>query len=735
MSFIKTANFIESKKSFGKVCPWFLKEFSAKAAVKKATIQISAFGVYTAFVNGEQVGAEYILAPGWTAYQSRLQYQEYDITDLIKEQNSVEINVGWGWAVNNLSHFDIIPWKPQAEQPVLIAAVKIEYENGESELIVTDNSWKASMSEILLSQIYDGEVVDARIEGERSWEDVKIFPYSRDILIEQEGEIIKETEVLDAKEIITTPEGDTVIDFGQEITGYVEFTPKGNYGDEIIIDHAEVLDAKGNFYNANFRSAMAQITYICGKENKKYKPKHTFYGFRYIRLRKWYGEVDKSDFKAIVVHSDMKRTGKFECSDPMVNKLYSNVIWGQRGNFLDVPTDCPQRDERLGWTGDANVFCKTAAYNYDVEKFFKKWLKDLRSEQFYNGAVPCVIPNVLRSNPENDFFSSSYWGDAACVIPWEIYLAYGDKDFLNDQYFSMQRYVEYMRNSGECEFLHDDFFHYGDWLALDDVHCCRENGIDVDYKKILATGAYAGSVDILIKAGKVLGYDVAEYEKLHADIVKTFNDRFIIDGDLKYKTQTMYVVAIYFGFVKDKALYAKRLADMIKANGNRLTTGFVGTAYLMQTLTANGYTDVAYSLLLQQEFPSWLFSVRMGATTIWEHWDSINEKGEMWSTEMNSFNHYAYGAVASWMYGTVAGINYDENNPAYKHIIIRPIPDRRLEWAKASLDSRSGMIESGWKYEGDKVVYDITIPDGATATIILGDDKYEVTGGKYQYTK
>ncbi len=734
MSLIKKADFIVSKKDYGKVCPSFAKEFTLKGNVKKATLQVSAFGVYNAYVNGEKVG-DYILAPGWTAYQSRLQYQTYDITAMLKEDNFIEINLGWGWAVKNLAHFGVIPWKPHATQPVLIAAVEVEYENGDVDTILTDDSWKASMSEILLSQIYDGEVVDCRIADERNWEEVRVFPYPRDILIEQEGEIVREIEVLDAKEIITTPKGETVIDFGQEITGYVEFTPKGNYGDEIQIHHAEVLDAEGNFYTDNLRSAKAQISYICGKENKKYKPNHTFYGFRYIRLTKWAGEVDKANFKAIVVHSDMKRTGYFECSDPMVNKLYSNVIWGQRGNFLDVPTDCPQRDERLGWTGDANVFFKTAALNYDVEKFFKKWLRDLRAEQFYNGAVPCVIPNVLRNNPTDDFFSSSYWGDASCVIPWEMYLAYGDKEFLKDQYFSMQRYVDYMRNSGECEFLHDDFYHYSDWLALDGVYDCHENDLDKDYKVILATGAYAGSVDILIKAGRVLGIDVSEYEKLHENIVKTYNERFIIDGDVKYKTQTMYVVAIHFNLVKDKALYAKRLADLIKANGNRLTTGFVGTAYLMQTLTENGYTDVAYSLLLQQEFPSWLFSVRMGATTIWEHWDSVREDGTMWSTEMNSFNHYAYGAVASWMYGTMGGINYDESNPAYKHIIIKPIPDKRIEWVKTSLDSRNGLIKSAWKYDGDKFTYNISIPDGATATIILGDDTYEVNGGDYEYVK
>ncbi len=733
MSLIKKADFIVSKKGYGKICPSFAKEFTAKKQVKKATLEISALGVYSAYLNGEQVGAEYILAPGWTAYQSRLQYQTYDVTDLLNENNFIEVNLGKGWAVGNLHEADQPESKPNLTKPVLIAAVEIEYADGEIEYVLTDTSWKASMTELLVSEIYDGEVYDGRIAGERNWEDVEIYPFPRDVLIPQEGEIIKEIECLDAKEIITTPKGETVIDFGQEITGYIKFTPQGKYGDLIVIDHGEMLDGNGNFYNDNYRSAMAQITYICGEKNEEYKPHHTFFGFRYIRLRNWSGELNKDNFKAIVVHSEMKRTGYFECSDPMVNKLYSNVIWSHRDNFLDVPTDCPQRDERLGWTGDANVFCKTAAYNYDVEKFFKKWLRDLRCDQFENGGVPHVVPNVFHGH--YNCYSSSYWGDAAVVIPWEMYLAYGDKEFLKDQFDSMKRYVEHMRKAGSCEYLYDTPEHFSDWMALDGVYDDDRDGIDDDYKKILATGAFAGSVEILIKAGKVLGIDMYEYEKLHDGIIKAYNEHYIIDGDVKYKTQTMYVIAIYFGLVKDTELYAKRLADLIKANGNHLTTGFVGTAYLMETLTQTGYTDVAYSLLLQQEFPSWLFSVRMGATTIWEHWDSLREDGTMWSTDMNSFNHYAYGAVASWMYGVMAGINYDESNPAYKNIIIKPIPDKRIEWVNASLETRNGLVKSSWKYNGDEVTYNISIPQGVTAKIILGDETYEVEGGEYEYIK
>lgn len=735
MDLIKNADFIISKEDMGKVCPVFSKSFSAKKEVKKASAQISALGVYEAYINGKRVG-DYILAPGWTTYHKRLQYQTYDITDMLQKDNVIEINAGDGWLVENLGHYSMMPWMPQNDRPAVIAAVEIEYTDGEKEAILTDESWKASKSEILKSTIYGGETYDARIRGERNWGDVAVYnDYPKERLIEQEGEIIREIESLDAKELIKTPKGETVIDFGQEVTGYVEFTPRGKSGDTVEIDHGEVLDKDGNFYNANYRSAESHVKYICSGKDEAYKAHHTFYGFRYIKIESDY-EIKKEDFKAVVVHSDMKRTGHFECSDEMVNKLYRNIIWGQRGNFLDVPTDCPQRDERLGWTGDANVFFKTAAYNYDVEKFFKKWLRDLRADQLLNGGMPHVVPCVFNytytENEKPDDHSSSYWGDAAVVIPWQMYVAYGDKKFLSEQFDSMKKYVEFMRKSGSCECLFDTTWHFSDWLALDDVykHWCSDE-ISTKYKQMLAQGAYANSVEILVKAGKALGLDMSEYERLHEGIVKAYNENYVVDGDLLFKTQTQYVIALHFDLVKDKKTYAQRLVKLIKDNGNRLTTGFVGTAYLMDTLTENGYVDVAYSLLMQTEFPSWLFSVRMGATTVWEHWDSLKEDGSMWSTEMNSFNHYAYGAVASWMYSVMAGIDYDEKNPAYKNIIIKPIPDKRIKWVKASLDTRHGTVKSAWKYTEKNIEYNITIPSGATADVTIDGETHRLGAGQY----
>ena len=734
MASIKNAKFIRSKKDMGKICPMFLKEFKTDKKVKKATACVSAIGVYQAFINGERLG-DFVLAPGWTAYKERLQFQRYDITDLIKSDNAFEISTSYGWVVKNLEYFRPAAFLPQTNRPAVIASVEIEYDDGSQEIILTDESWQVSATEILMSQIYNGEVYDARIKGERSWEPVEVYDWSRDTLIEQEGEIVRECEVLEADKIITTPKGETVIDFGQEITGYVEFTPYGEYGDIIQIDHAEMLDKDGNFYNANYRSAMAQITYICSADNKKFKTHHTFFGFRYIRLTNWHGPVNKEDFKAIAVHSDMKRTGHFECSDPMINKLYNNVIWGQLDNFLDVPTDCPQRDERLGWTGDANVFCKAAAYNFDVERFFKKWLRDLRVDQLESGAMPNVIPSVSNDTGDDGEHSSAFWGDAAVTIPWEIYLAYGDKDFLAEQFESMKKYVEFMRREGSSEYLYDRYFHFSDWLALDDVYDNPDRALANRYKRNLGTAAFANSTDILIKAGKVLGKDMTEYEKLHKGIVNAFNENYVKDGDLEFKTQTEYVLALKFNLVDDKPTYAKRLVKLIEDNGNRLTTGFVGTAYLMDALTENGCVDTAYSLLLQTQFPSWLFSVRMGATTIWEHWDSMRKDGTMWSTEMNSFNHYAYGAVAAWMYGTMGGIKYDESKPAYKNIKIKPVTDPRIGWVKVSLDTRMGTVKSEWETKDGKTVYKITIPDGAAADVTIGNETKKLGGGYYEFTK
>lgn len=730
---IKEAKFITSSVDYGQVCPVFRRTFEADS-VQRATLTISALGLYEATLNGKRIG-DYVLAPGWTRYDTRLQYQTYDITTMLQSgENILDVTVGQGWCVGRLTWED--RWNFWADKTALIARIELEYMDGRIETIRTDETWLTAQSNILMSQLYFGETYDARVTPS-DWTPCQEYSYHKEALIPQEGEIIREIETLKPIALLSAPNGDTLIDFGQNMTGYVQFRVKGAAGEIAEISHAEILDKDGNFYTENLRDATQKITYICDGNEATFKPHFTFQGFRYVRVDRWPEEINLDNFTAIVVHSDMKRTGHFTCSNEKVNRLYENVIWGQKGNFVDVPTDCPQRDERLGWLGDAQVFIRTAAYNFDVQKFFKKWLHDLRDDQFADGGTPAVVPDVNKSGfgpgypIEDAGANSAAWGDAATVCPWEIYLAYGDKEVLEDQFDSMRKWVEYIRAQGDDEFLWNTGDHYGDWLGLDSPPGSYK-GITDEY--LIATGFYAYSTSLLIKAGKVLGKDMAEYERLYQGIREAFNREYVSGGKMTSHTQTAYIVALYFDLVDDRDTFAKELVTLIRDNGNRLKTGFVGTAYLMLTLSQCGYHDVAYSLLLQEEFPSWLYSVNMGATTIWEHWDGMRPDGTMWSADMNSFNHYSYGAVAAWMYGYITGIRPDETKPGYEHFFLAPVPDARLEYAKASLDTKFGTIRSEWETKDGKTTYRFAVPAGSTATIVLGGKNEEVGAGEYKYT-
>lgn len=702
---------IKSRNDYGDVCPVFQKNFTLEKEIKSAILNITATGVYEAEMNGARVG-NFIMAPGWTAYDKRHQYQSYDVTSMLQVKNCLEVTVGKGWyrgrlVINRIQN----GWGGVS---AVIAELHITFTDGTHQTICTDQSWKSSQSKIRFSEIYDGEVYDASY-NKMEWEDIGIFRFRKDLLIPQEGEYIVEHETLLPKEIITTPKGEKVIDFGQNLTGYIELEVDAHAGDKIELSHAEVLDAEGNFYTDNLRSAKQKIKYICKDGKQKYKPHFTFMGFRYIRIDTAPENVTMNNFKAVVVHSDMKRTGHFKCSSPKVNQLYSNVIWGQRDNFFDIPSDCPQRDERLGWTGDAQVFVKTAAYNYNVKKFFEKWLHDLKAEQFDDGGVPKVVPNVLGNT-----LSSSAWADAAVICPWQIYLSYGDKKVLDDQIGSMISWIEYVRRRSKG-FLWIGDWQYGDWLGLDGAEGSYEGISDKD---LIASAYFAYSTGLLVKSLKVLGRAYAEYEELYSNTVKAFRSKFS-----EYTTQTECAVVLYFDLAENKAKVADKLAELVKSNANKLTTGFVGTPYLLSALSDNGYEDIAYTLLLQEEYPSWLFSVNMGATTIWEHWDSQKADGSFWKTDMNSFNHYAYGSVAAWMYETAAGIRIDEEKPGFENVILKPAPNKRIEWVEASVDTKFGIVRSKWYYENGKVHYEFDVPN--SATLILNDEQMHLGRGKY----
>lgn len=712
-----TGKWIRPVNDMGDIASVFRKKWQENENIRKASLLITALGVYEAKLNGKRVG-EFVLAPGWTVYEKRLQYQQYDITDLLAEDNELTVTVGKGWFRSSMPDWPALENgtpKRIKQSCGLFAEIRLYLDNGEVITIPTDDTWECGESPVRFSEIYDGETFDAGFKT-NEWQSAKVFDWPTEILMPQEGEEIREQKRVAAKEIIITPKGEVVVDFGQEVTGYVEFTVNAKTGEKIKIHHAEVLDKDGNFYTDNYRGAKAEINYICRQGEQTYHPKLTFFGFRYIRLAEFPGEPELEQFTAIAVCSDIKQTGQVRTSDAKLNKLFANILWGQADNFLDVPTDCPQRDERLGWTGDAQVFVKAASYNFDVEKFFTKWLNDVKADQLPNGGIPHVVPDYLK-----DGKSSAAWGDVATIAPWQIYLTYGNTEILKNQFASMKKWVDYISDATREAYLWTGGEHFGDWLGLDAPSGSYKGSTREDF---IASAFYAYSTELLIKAGNVIGENVEQYVDLYSNIVAKFRARFS-----EYKTQTEYVLAVHFRLAEDLQKAADELAGKVKADGMKLQTGFVGTPYLLHVLSDYGHEELAYSLLLREEYPSWLFSVNQGATTVWEHWDGIMENGDFWSADMNSFNHYAYGAVIDWVYEVAAGIKPVEAAPGFAMVQIAPKVDKRLKWLEASLDTRHGRVRSAWYVEGDKVRYEIETP--VEAKVMIGGKLQDVKPGRY----
>lgn len=706
--------------------PLLRKGFQLKGPIKRARIYATALGLYELELNGQRVGDMYF-TPGWTSYANTLQTQTYDVTEMLQVgDNTIGAWLGNGWYKGHLG------WKNQkcvyGDRLALLLQLHVNYEDGHEETIVTDHSWQSFASPIVMSEIYHGETYDARLElpgwstanfKAEGWQGAELIDYHKNALIPQMNEPVRKMETIKPVELLTTPKGEKVIDFGQNLVGWVRFSVEAPSGTKVTLRHAEVLDREGNFYTDNLRSAKQQIDYVCKGDGKEtYEPRFTFQGFRYVQLIGFPEPFHLKDIEAIVLHSDMEETGTFECSDPLVNQLQHNIRWGLKGNFLDVPTDCPQRDERLGWTGDAQMFIQTASYLSNVAPFFTKWLNDLASEQGEDGGVPFVIPHVLGDNDH----SSAAWGDAAVICPWTIYICYGDERILEQQYESMKAWVAYIRAQGEHEYLWNTGFHFGDWLGLD---AKAGDYVGATERDLIATAFYAYSVSLLLKTAIVLKQDadIAAYSELYDKVVAAFREEFVTaSGRLAASTQTAHVLALMFGLLDEHAekRSVSKLQELLEASKFHLTTGFVGTPYLNHVLSKHGLNAAAYKLLLQQDYPSWLYPVTKGATTIWEHWDGIKEDGSFWSEDMNSFNHYAYGAIGDWMYRTVAGIQTVEEAPGYKHIVIEPQPGEGLTWAEGKIDTMYGTVRSYWKLQEDGFIQlDVTIPANTSAAICL----------------
>ncbi|WP_435620096.1 family 78 glycoside hydrolase catalytic domain [Thermoanaerobacterium thermosulfurigenes] len=730
--FITPENEDEGNSSKGKYLRY---EFALNGEIAFARIYATALGMYEIYINGERVGDD-LLTPGWTSYKKRLQYQTYDITDLlVNGANAVGAIVGAGWYKGDLAGW-IGRRNVYGSRTALLVQILIRYADGREQIIVTDETWKASDSPILYSEIYHGEIYDARLEqpgwslpnfDDNSWYAVDVINWDMSTLIPQEGLPVRRQEFIKPISMIITPKGEKVIDFGQNLAGWAKFTVRGKCGDKVVLKHAEVLDSEGNFYTENLRSAKQRIEYILkGDEAETFEPHFTFQGFRYVKIEEFPGEPSIDDFEAVVIHSDMKRIGKFTCSNELLNQLYHNIVWGLKSNFIDVPTDCPQRDERLGWTGDAQVFIETSCFIMNTAPFFRKWLHDLKVDQLQNGGVPHVVPDVLgnyirKNKLAHPNYSSSGWGDAAVICPWTIYQYYDDVNILKDQYESMKSWIEYIRANAKGGVIWDSGFHFGDWLALDAKEGSYFGATPND---LVATAFYAHSTEILAKTAKILGNlsDYEEYLNLHDEIVKAFRDEFFTpSGRLAVRTQTAHVLVLMFNLVPDKyrARTIQTLIDLINENNGHLTTGFLGTPYICHVLSNNGKTKEAYSLLLKEDYPSWLYQVKKGATTVWEHWDGIKPDGSMWSADMNSFNHYAYGSIGSWFYRETAGLNVDPEIPGFKHIIIKPKPGGDLTYAEAEYLSAYGRVFASWSIRGGDITVDVAIPPNTKAKIIL----------------
>jgi alpha-L-rhamnosidase len=706
-------------------CPFLRHDFDIRPGVTVARLYVTALGVYEAQINGSAVG-DHVLAPGWTSYQQRLRYQTFDVKNILHEgHNAIGVILGDGWYRGRLG-FDGGRRNIYGERLALLAQLEITYVDGTTERVVTDETWRAGKGPILASDIYDGESYDARRElpgwssagyDDRGWSGVRTLNWDFTTLVAPSGPPVRRIELLEPRTITLSPSGLTIVDFGQNLVGRVRITVRGQAGQTVTLRHAEILE-DGELCMRPLRTAQATDHYtLKGEGQETWEPRFTFHGFRYAEVDGWPRPLQQDDIRAVVCHSDLERTGWFECSDPLVNRLHENAVWSMRGNFLDVPTDCPQRDERLGWTGDILAFAPTACFLFDCDGFLTSWLADLAAEQTTEGIVPFVVPNILPMRP----LPAAAWGDAAVFVPWVLYHRYGNAGILAAQYESMCSWVNLLTHTTGEKHLWNKGFQFGDWL--DPSAPADKPGAGPTNPYVVATAYYARSAELLGQIAEVLGRveDATRYLRLAAEVRDAFDAEYVTPaGRVLSDSATAYTLALQFGLLPDATQRRRAgvlLAALVRNSGYRISTGYVGTPLICDALCSAGEYDTAFHLLKQQGCPAWLYPVTMGATTIWERWDSLRPDGTVNPNQMTSFNHYALGAVADWLHRTVAGLA--PAAPGYSRIDIQPRPGGGLTFAQAQHVTPYGLAESRWAIEGEQIDVVVVVPPNTTASVTL----------------
>lgn len=694
--------------------PIFSKEIAPAKEMAKARLYVTGLGLYEAYIDGKKVGDEY-LTPYSNNYNRWVQYQTYDITDQIAGGGKLSILLGNGWYKGRFGFSAFEDKGYYGNEWKVIADVVLTYTDGTEEVIGTDESWTVTRSRIMFSNLYDGEQIDATAP-ELPAEEPTVCDAPKGRLEARRSLPVVAHEHIKPVELIHTPAGEQVFDMGQNFAGIFTFRVKEPAGTKIHIQTGEVLQ-KGNFYNENLRSAKSEYIYISDGNETVIRPHFTYYGYRYVKVE-GVSDLKIEDFTGLALYSDIEMGGDVETGHDLVNQLVSNVRWGMKGNFIDVPTDCPQRDERMGWTGDTQVFSPTATFLADTYAFYSKYLHDMYTEQMdLDGMVPDVVPSAGVHS------TACVWGDSSCIIPWNMYQFYGDKKILEDQYDSMRNWVDYISRVDGDNHGWRSVFHYGDWLALDNPSGKTDEVMGGTDEGYIANVYYAASAGIVAKAARVLGYeaDAKTYQALcDEQFEEVKKEYFSQTGRCCIKTQTALILALKYHLSENEELTKKTLRLLFQISGDKLKTGFTGMPLMCPVLSENGMNDLAYTLLLNEDYPGWLHEVKLGATTVWERWNSLDENGDISSTGMNSLNHYAYGSILEWVFRYVTGFRVSEEHPGSRHLLIAPTLNWKLKRAKGSYHSAAGTYETSWELaDPSHVTVKVTVPFGCTAEIAL----------------